>query len=190
MTVTSRWTSADLEQFPDDPALRYEIIDGELYVSKAPNWYHQVVADRITRILNEWSETQDIGEAATTPGIIPADDDNLIPDVVWISHERFAAGFGNDGKLHILPELIVEVLSPGLANQRRDRTDKLAVYERQGVREYWIVDRRTRTIEVYRATGDTLAYLATIGEQQTLDSPLLPGFTLDLARVFKGIPPE
>ena len=58
MTIASRWTSADLAQFPDDPALRYEIIDGELYVSKAPNWHHQVVSDRIARILSEWNENK------------------------------------------------------------------------------------------------------------------------------------
>ncbi|MBC8160312.1 MAG: Uma2 family endonuclease [Roseiflexaceae bacterium] len=190
MTVASRWTSADLEQFPDDPTLRYEIIDGKLYVSKVPNWYHQVIADRIGDALRRWNETSAAGEAVSGPGIIPPDDDNLIPDLVWISHERLAAGLGSDGKLHLLPELIVEVLSPGLANERRDRTDKLAVYGRQGVREYWIADRKQRTIEVYRTTGDILAHAATIGERETLDSPLLPGFALALERVFRTVPQE
>lgn len=188
MTIASRWTSADLAQFPDDPALRYEIIDGELYVSKAPNWHHQVVSDRIARMLSEWNEISGLGEAVTTPGIIPFDDDNIIPDLVWISHERLAAGLGDDGKLHVLPELIVEVLSPGVANERRDRTDKLAVYGRQAVHEYWIVDRKTRMIEVYRTTGSALEHATTVGESETLASPLLPGFALDLARIFRNVP--
>lgn len=190
MTVTSRWTSADLEQFPDDPALRYEIIDGELYVSKAPNWYHQVISERISRALGNWSDATDSGETVSAPGVIPPDDDNVIPDIVWISHERLAAGLGDDGKLHLLPELVVEVLSPGVANERRDRTDKLAVYGRQGVREYWIADRTTRTIAVYRANGDVLEHAATVGTHETLASPLLPGFALALERVFRNVPQE
>lgn len=120
MTVTSRWTSADLEQFPDDPALRYEIIDGELYVSKAPNWYHQVVVDEIGDTLRQWCRATGQGQATSGPGVIPPDDDNVIPDIIWISHERLAAGLGDDGKLHLLPELVVEVLAPGVANERRD----------------------------------------------------------------------
>lgn len=190
MTVASRWTSVDLEQFPDDLTLRYEIIDGELYVSKAPNWFHQLVADRIGDALRRWSDASNQGQAVTGPGVIPPDDDNLIPDVVWISHERLATGLGADGKLHVLPELVVEVLSPGLANERRDRTDKLLVYGRQGVQEYWIVDRTMRTFDIYRASHAELHFVARVGEGERLESPLLPGFTLELAQVFRGVPQE
>lgn len=79
------------------------------------------------------------------------------------------------------------MLSAGVANKRRDRTDKLVVYGRQGVQEYWIVDRKTRTFEIYRNTGDSFTQNATIGEQQALESPLLPEFTLLLERVFRGV---
>ena len=188
MTIASRWTTIDLEQFPDNPALRYEIIDGELHVSKAPNWYHQIVADRFVSALRAWNDQAALGEAVTTPGVILPDEDNLIPDLIWISNERLALALGSDGKLHMLPEVVIEVLSPGSANQRRDRTDKLLVYGRQGVQEYWIVDPLTHTVEVYRTNTTSLDLALHLDVAETLVSPLLPGFALSLAQVFRGVP--
>lgn len=133
MTIIERWTSADLALFPDDPRLRYEIIDGELYVSKAPHWHHQLVAERLSRALGNWNDVAALGEVASGPGIILEDDDNLIPDVIWISQARLAQALGPDGKLHALPELVIEILSPGRQNIQRDRGSKPVVYARQGV---------------------------------------------------------
>ena len=59
------------------------------------------------------------------PGLIFADDDDVAPDVVWISRERLAGTLDQTGHLHTAPELVVEVLSPGSVNERRDREVKL-----------------------------------------------------------------
>ena len=188
MTISERWTSADLDLFPDDPRLRYEIIDGELYVSKAPHWYHQLVADRISRALGNWNDGAASGEVASGPGIILDDDNNLIPDVIWISRTRLAQALGPDGKLHALPELVIEILSPGKQNIQRDRESKPLVYARQGVQEYWIVDWVGRTIEIYQLAATALVLAATLHPGDTLISPLLPGFMLLIAHVFAGLP--
>jgi Uma2 family endonuclease len=188
MTISERWTSADLDLFPDDPRLRYEIIDGELYVSKAPHWHHQLVADRISRALGNWNDGAASGEVASGPGIILDDDSNLIPDVIWISRARLAQALGPDGKLHALPELVIEILSPGKQNIQRDRESKPLVYARQGVQEYWIVDWVGRTIEIYQLAATALVLATTLHPGDTLTSPLLPGFTLLIARVFAGLP--
>ncbi len=84
------------------------------------------------------------------PGLIFADDDDLAPDLVWLSQQRFAAVVGEDGKLYNAPELAIEVLSPGGANEARDRQHKRDLYARRGVLEYWIVDWRTRQVVIYR----------------------------------------
>ena len=87
MTTTPnrvRWTTADLELFPDD-GRRYEIIDGELIGIRAPRWSHQQVTGRIFNALDAWSQATGRGEAAINPGIIFTDEDNVIPDVVWAS---------------------------------------------------------------------------------------------------------
>src|SRR5215470_5416008 len=102
-TTPLRLTSADLDAFPDD-GKRYEIIDGELYVSKQPHFYHQRICTRILMKLQQWSEESGQGEAVIAPGLIFAEDDDVAPDVVWVSSGRMAAILGADGKFHAAPE--------------------------------------------------------------------------------------
>jgi len=83
-----RWTIADLAIFDGDRANRYEIIDGELFVTRAPNWKHQAVCGKIVTRLNIWSDQSNLGQAAINPGIVFSESDSVIPDVVWASHEQ------------------------------------------------------------------------------------------------------
>lgn len=135
--------------------------------------------------LESWSVQSGAGEANLVPGVIFADDDDMAPDVVWISHARRAMALGPDGHLHAAPELVVEVLSPGSTNERRDREAKLKLYSRRGVLEYWIVDWRTQQVEVYRREELALHLVATLYPADTLTSPLLPGFACEVATLFE-----
>jgi len=188
MTTSLRWTSRDLEAFPDN-GKRYEIIDGELYVSKQPDYWHQLACGTVFASLQDWSKASGAGFPNIAPGIIFAEDDDVAPDVVWISKSRLAGVLGDDGKLHAAPDLVVEVLSPGTANEHRDRDVKLKLYSRRGVREYWILDWRARQIEVYRRKRAQLRLHATLIEGDALDSPLLPGFSCTVSELFEGFPP-
>src|SRR5215470_11897675 len=132
MTSIQRWTSADLASFPDDDGKRYEIIDGELFVSTTPHFYHQHVCGKIYLLLENWSHQSKIGRTIIAPGLIFADDDDVVPDVAWLSKERLAIPLGDDGKLDSAPDLVIEVLSPGATNKRRDREAKLKLYSRRG----------------------------------------------------------
>jgi Uma2 family endonuclease len=79
------------------------------------------------------------------------------------------------------------VLSPGRQNLQRDREAKLNLYSRQGVDEYWTVDWRARTVEVYRQSGAGLQLVAELGDGDALTSPLLSGFSCPVARLwFEG----
>src|SRR5437868_4287433 len=78
--------------------------------------------------------------------------------------------------LHEPPELVVEVLSPGAANERRDRDAKLKLYARRGVDEYWLVDWQRRRVELYRRDGPAFRLGASLTDADQLQSPLLPGF--------------
>ena len=183
---TYNWTSRDLETMPDNGKL-YEVIGGELYVSKQPHLNHQIVCSNINGMLKEWAKKNHLGVAIFTPGIIFANDDDVVPDVVWISHERMATAFEPDGKLHSSPELVVEVLSPGDINERRDRETKLKLYSRRGALEYWIVNWRTRQIEVYRREEMALQQIGIVYENDILQSPYLPGFRYQAREVFADI---
>jgi Uma2 family endonuclease len=178
-----RWTSEDLEVFPDD-GKRYEIIDGELYVSKQPHWHHQATCGWIFALLGRWSLETGLGEASLAPGVIFDDDEDVAPDVVWASSARLARSLDESGKLHAAPELVVEVLSFGIKNVRRDREAKLKLYSRRGVDEYWLVDWHARSIEIYRRAESVLRLVEELSIDAVLSSPLLPGFAAPLAQIF------
>lgn len=177
MTTAFRFTSKDLEAMPRIEGVRYEIVDGELYVSNAPDWHHQYAADEIRLALRASRELHTLGIAVTAPGLVFAEDQDVIPDLVWISKDRLARGQDSAGHLTIAPELVVEILSPGFLNESRDREIKLGLYSRQGVDEYWIVNWRARLVEVYRRVSGELTRVLTLTGDDVLTSPLLPGFT-------------
>jgi Uma2 family endonuclease len=185
MAISHRWTSADLERIPEDD-IRREIIDGELYVSTTPHANHQGTCGEIFWLLRAWDHAAGVGRAYLNPGVIFADDDDVVPDVMWISSRRITEVYRLDGHFYGPPELVVEVLSPGSSNERRDRVAKLRLYSRRGVDEYWIADWRARTIEIFRRYGTALAKIVTLAGTDLLTSPLLPGFETTVDRIFVG----
>jgi Uma2 family endonuclease len=188
MSVQRRYTSRDLELLPDVEGTRYEIIDGVLHVSKAPGLEHQYVCTVLGSALHVWSKTTGLGRAVGTPGLVFAEDDDVIPDVIWISKERLRAGRDASGHITIGPERAVEVLSPGSANERRDRESKLDLYSRRGVTEYWIVDWRRHNVQVFRRVEQGLALVTTLGDGESLTSPLLPGFEIPIVELWEPEP--
>src|SRR5919201_1038410 len=184
MTTTDRFTTADLERLDLPEGWRAEIIDGVLYVSKAPGWDHQDVVANVLVALRASTETHG-GRVNSGIGVIYADDDNVIPDVVWISDERLANGLDAAGHLsQVGPELVIEVVSPGAENPRRDREAKLAVYSRRDALEYWIVDPVARTVHQYhRVQGGPLQLRGVVGDDDWLTSDLLEDFAVRVSEL-------
>jgi len=177
------WTSADLELFPDN-GNRYEIIDGELIVTRAPNWKHQKVVGSLITELHIWSEKTGLGEAVGAPGIIFADADHVIPDVVWASNKILEEYLDEKGHLTAAPELIIEVLSKSKADQERDLEKKLKLYSVQGVREYWVCNYEAKKIMVFRRDRAVLKLACTLFLEDVLTSPLLPDFECLVEKIF------
>jgi Uma2 family endonuclease len=184
MEAPVRWSIADLELLPDNGTC-YEIVDGELFMSKQPHWHHQNTCGNIYEVLQNWSRETGHGRASLAPGLIFDDTNDVAPDVVWVSDERLEAILGEDGHLHGAPELVVEVLSPGTKNERRDREAKLKLYSLRGVQEYWIANWQLQTVEVYRRQGVAPRLVGTWQVGDELTSPLLPGFAVRVADLFR-----
>jgi Uma2 family endonuclease len=180
---STQWKSADLELLPDN-GNRYEIIDGELLVTRAPHWKHQNVIVNLSVALATWSRSTGLGKVSVTPGIVFPDDDNVIPDLVWISNDRLARSLDESGHLVAAPELVVEVLSAGSDNERRDREVKRKLYTIRGVQEYWVIDWKRQQIEVFRRDSNGLPLIGTLFCQDVLSSPLLPNFEQSIAEIF------
>jgi Uma2 family endonuclease len=187
MTVQTKtrgpWNSADLAYMPDNSA-RHEIVNGELFVSRPPHWRHQQTCGNFLYALAEGSTYDHPGHVTINPGVEFSDTDVVAPDVVWISNERFVFLLNETGHLTGAPDFVVEVLSPGSQPERHDRQFKRKLYETQGVREYWIADWRLRQVEVYRRIETELRPVSTLLAEDILTTPLLPGFTCPVARLF------
>jgi len=178
------WTSADLELMPDN-GNRYEVINGELFVTRAPHNKHQKTCGRFFTVLDIWSRVSKLGEAEIGAGVIFGDNDDVIPDVIWMSREKYAVLIDDTGHFRGAPDLAIEVLSAGTENERRDRELKLKLYSSRGVLEYWIADWRAKQIQVYRRENGVLKIAMTLFESDTLTSPLLPDFSCLISQIFE-----
>jgi Uma2 family endonuclease len=143
----------------------------------APTTVHQRVSRRLEHLLDLHVTAQSLGEMFYSPidVIFGVGDQREVaqPDIVYISAAR-----SDIIKLHGIegaPDLVVEILSA--STEARDRGYKRALYLREGVLEYWIVNPDARTLEVHTSEADPRVFAA--GE--VLHSPLFPGLDISLA---------
>ena len=181
------WTYGDLVALPEDQ-LRHELIDVEHIVSPSPGTPHQLAVWNLTGMIGPYLRAKPIGTALAGPFDVRLSLFTvLVPDLVYFMAERFAHVV-NEKHATAAPDLVVEILSPG--TRRRDKGRKRAVYDREGVREYWIVDPEARSITVLRRprsnAGLTDVAVLTLAKGETLESPLFPGLQIPLREVFRG----
>ncbi len=145
-------TWQDVQQMPDD-GNRYEAIEGDLYVTPAPTPRHQILLLRLYDALRPLL-TRPRGVLLVAPvGVeFPDTREGVQPDLLFVSSER--RGIIGEASLRGAPDLVIEILSPSTAH--RDRTIKLELYERQGVREYWIVDPAEGAVDVWRFGSESV----------------------------------
>jgi Uma2 family endonuclease len=89
-----------------------------------------------------------------------------------------------EGRIKGAPDLMIEIISPGAVNRRRDRIVKKHTYSKFGVREYWVVDPENRTVEIHRLEGQELKLAATLTAEDEITSPLLAGYRFKVESVF------
>ncbi|MGB7925317.1 MAG: Uma2 family endonuclease [Pyrinomonadaceae bacterium] len=175
-------TVTDLDLMPDDGNL-YEVIEGELIVSRAPGLAHQRVSRNLLVVINRYLEQHPIGEVLATPGVMFSELSGVIPDLIFISNER-RQEIASGERVIGAPDLVVEIISPGTENARRDRVAKRHLYGKYGVKEYWVVDPEQRAIEIYRSQHGSLELIGCLIDDEKITSPLLPDFEFAAASVF------
>ena len=124
-------TVADLDACPDDNN-RYELIEGELFVSRAPGLPHQLVLQRLQVTLFNYLQSNPIGTLVPGAGAVFSEYDAVIPDLVFVRRERWDGIVAND-RFVGAPDLVIEVLSPGSENRQRDLLVKRQLYGKYGV---------------------------------------------------------
>ena len=185
-TKTQLLTIADWDALPHGDGNRYEIIEGELFVSCSPGLTHQIVSDNLITLLRNFLKLNRIGTAVSTPGLILSENSGVIPDLVYFSNEsreRVRSG----ERLRSAPDIVIEILSKGAENTRRDRIVKRHLYTKHGVPEYWIIDCQNRAIEIYRLHGRSLELDTIFENADELSTGSLPGFACAVSEIFEDV---
>jgi Uma2 family endonuclease len=176
----ARYTYADYRQLPEGAP--YELIHGHLVTSPSPTVQHQRLVLELCCLLDKY--LQDQGEGEVVPGPLDvrlADDTVVQPDVLYVSPDR--ADRIGEQEIDGAPDLVMEVVSPSTSH--RDVFDKKHLYETHGVREYWIVDPDSETVEVHTLTDESYTLHQRCVEGGTPASALLGDFTVDLPTLFE-----
>ena len=135
---------------------------------------HQGTVRNVLFLFTQYLRENPVGQIFPGPGVIFSDFSGVIPDVIYISNER-QKEIATGARVSGAPDLIIEILSPGAENERRDRHSKRQLYRKYGVKEYWIVDPQKFAIQVYRSSK--LRLVANLGRRDEITTPLLPGFS-------------
>jgi Uma2 family endonuclease len=177
-------TIADWDAMPYRDGNRYEIIEGELFVSCSPGLTHEQVLFNLIIAIGTFLDQNPVGVGVGNVGVVLSDVSGVIPDLVFFRNDQRDTIVKND-RLHGPPALVAEILSPGSTNIRRDRVTKLQLYDKHEVPEYWIVDPRNKTLERYVRQSSSLNLRETFHQDDTLTTTALPGFSCQMSYIFK-----
>ena len=176
---STKLTYADYARFPDD-GLRHEIIQGGHYVTPSPVTQHQRILGNLHYLFRSHLDAHPGGEAFMSPFDVLLSDINVfVPDLIYVSAER--SRFITSKNLQGAPDLAIEILSP--TTRSRDERLKRDVYERAGVKEYWLVDPGRDVVDAYRRAGGGFLALIRYEKAQVLTTLLLPGLELPLDKI-------
>lgn len=170
-------TAADFLELPEQPGFPIvELIDGEIILSASPIVKHQLAVVRVIVLLDELKPN---GEVLTAPMDVHFDEYSVVePDVMWIAANSQAVV---DKWVYGAPDLIVEIFSP--STMKRDQIEKFKLYEKHGVREYWMIDLEYEQVEVWVNGANGFDRLGLYGKVGTFTSPTL-GKLVDFTPVF------
>lgn len=176
--ATRRWTYADYCRIPAD-GKRHEILDGRHFVNPAPSPYHQFVSGALYAQLRTAIQDRGRGLVLSSPIDVHLASGTIVqPDIVVVlGRTRPVAGAT---KLRVVPDLLVEVLSP--STRRHDQQRKRERYERAGVREYWLVD--PEACHITQLVLRKGAYVAVASDPAQLTLRICRCITLDLDGVW------
>jgi Uma2 family endonuclease len=177
--VRERMTTADYRALPETNRIE-ELIDGELFMNP-PLDVHQLRVGSVYFMLRML--LKDRGSLRMAPtGIHFEEGHDYEPDVFWVSPENTACTLGPDGRYwHGGPDLIVEILSP--TSGYRDYNTKFRMYEKHGVREYWIVEPTAQFVGVFKRINSDFIHQGDFEPGQTFSSAAL-GAVIDVAPIF------
>lgn len=167
-------------EIPDDDNYIYELLNGEIVKYSAPESKHQIVSANLFRKLDGYFEKK-LGRGLYAPISVFLDEYNAPqPDLLFVSTQNQEI-IQQKGVMGV-PDLMVEIVSPG--SVVRDRVHKKEIYEQAEVPEYWIVDPKYFTVEVYELTDSGYALFEDVEGEGTIESKVIEGLKIDVGDIF------
>jgi Uma2 family endonuclease len=141
-----KWTYSELVRiFPANLKVKVEILNNKLLIMPSPSFIHQKISRILSNKMTNFAEERNLGEVLYAPMDTKFDENNVEqPDILFIAITRY--DIIEENCINGAPDIVVEIISP--ANKKQERDDKHALYERTGVKEYWTVYPKKRTIKV------------------------------------------
>ena len=180
LTAKRARTLDDFRKLPAET--RAELLEGEIFMSPSPDAWHQRIVGNSHKGISAHIDAIGAGDIYVAPLDVELGDEAVQPDLLFIAAAR--RSIVRD-RVYGAPDLVIEVLSESTAV--RDRLAKRRLYARHGVREYWIIDPESRTVEVLRLTGRRYGPAAVFGIGDVIASGVLPGLRLTVRAVFAGV---
>ena len=178
-----KYSYDDYVKIPDD-GKRYEILNGELIMSPSPTTLHQRVAGKLFIELKTFVEKNNLGEVFISPyDVILNDDDIVQPDIIFVSNEN--ENIITEENIKGSPDLLIEILSPSTGYY--DLVEKKDIYEKSGIKEYWIVDPQKKWIEVYSLKQHKYYLFNRIEKKGKIKSIVLNSLDLDIHKIFEAL---
>lgn len=171
-------TYEDYLLLPEDK--RYEIIDGELFMTPSPKTMHQRLIVKLFRIIDDFVSKGELGEVFIAPYDVALSKHDIVqPDIIFVSKER--SNIITELNIQGSPDMVIEILSP--STKERDLVLKRKLYAAFGIKEYWIVDPENEKITLL--TLGKIGYEDQGGIKGGCKSLLLKGLKIDIAKLFK-----
>ena len=176
--AAKKYTYRDYLEIPEEPGYRYEILDGELIKEPSPNVPHQRASRRLQRILEDYFWQADpAGEVFNAPLDVTFNDFNVVqPDIFYVAGEQ--KEIVELSRVDGPPALVVEILSP--STTRKDRLRKMQIYQRAGIKHYWLVNPEERTLECFSLHDDLYSLVASGMDEEIVKHPDFAGLSIPL----------
>ncbi len=179
-TEVKKYTYEDYSKLPEGAP--YQLINGELVMSPSPTYYHQKISSNIFNLLSRFIEKEELGILLYAPFDVTFNQhETFQPDIIFISFGR--KEIIKENMIEGAPDLLIEILSEN--NAYYDLKHKKNIYEKYGVKEYWIVDPMDKSVEVYEGKGKKFTLIDQKKDKGKVKSKIFTGLKIDAEDIFK-----
>ncbi|MEW5786191.1 MAG: Uma2 family endonuclease [Bacillota bacterium] len=178
-TTEKPCTYEDYRKLPEGAP--YQLVGGELVLTPAPGTYHEIISFNLGLALGKFAVSHQLGRVLFAPiDVYLNETETYQPDIIFIARERIE--IIEPARINGAPDLVVEILSPATAYY--DLRKKYKVYERSGVREYWIIDPEEKSAQIFLLKEGKFALDQEAATQGIVTSHVIEGFAVSLETIF------